>query len=79
MKATAEDVGDAYVVDARGSACPQPIIDIARVASKMNSGARLTLISDDPATEIDLPAWCKMKGHKFLGCTNASFYLVELN
>ena len=79
MKATAEEVGDAQIVDARGSACPQPIIEIARAASRVNSGARLALISDDPATEIDLPAWCKMKGHKFLGRTNESFYLVELN
>jgi TusA-related sulfurtransferase len=79
VKATAEEVGDAQIIDARGSACPQPIIEIARVASKMNSVARLVLISDDPATEIDLPAWCKMKGHKFLGRTKESFYLVELN
>ena len=79
MKATAEEVGEAQIVDARGSACPQPIIEIARAASKMNSGARLSLISDDPATAIDLAAWCKMKGHKFLGRTNESFYLVELN
>ncbi|MBM3722953.1 MAG: sulfurtransferase TusA family protein [Actinobacteria bacterium] len=79
MNAAAEEVGDAHIVDARGSSCPRPIIEIARVASKMNSGARLALISDDPATAIDLPAWCKMKGHKFLGRTNESFYLVELN
>ena len=79
MNAAAEEVGDAHVVDARGRSCPQPIIEIARIASQMNSGARLALISDDPATDIDLPAWCKMKGHKFLGRTNEGFYLVELN
>jgi TusA-related sulfurtransferase len=69
----------ARVIDSRGAACPQPIIDIAKVASTQGSGTRLVLLSDDPATEIDLPAWCGMKGHKFLGRGAGGFYLVELS
>jgi TusA-related sulfurtransferase len=67
------------VIDSRGSACPQPIIDIAKVASTKCSGTQLVLLSDDPATEIDLLAWCGMKGHKFVGRSADGSYLVELS
>ena len=55
------------MVDSRGATCPQPIIDIAQVASRLAPGARLVLLSDDITTATDLPAWCKLKGHHFFG------------
>ena len=54
------------VVDARGSLCPQPIIDIARVARVADVGARVRLLADDPAADADVPAWCRMRGHTLL-------------
>lgn len=52
-------------VDARGSLCPQPIIDLARAARGAADGTVLRLLADDPAAEADVPAWCRMRGHAF--------------
>jgi len=60
------------VVDARGTLCPQPVIDLARaMAERPSIGESVTLLADDPATVHDVPAWCRMRG-----CTSA---LTELN
>lgn len=59
-------------VDARGTLCPQPVIDLARAMSERPSiGESVTLLADDPATVHDVPAWCRMRG-----CTSA---LTELD
>lgn len=54
------------VVDARGRACPLPIIDAARAARSLPAGAHLTVLADDPAALLDIPAWCRMTGHVLL-------------
>ncbi len=56
-------------VDSRGALCPQPIIDIARVARTAAEGTRVRLLADDPAADADVPAWCRMRGHTLLGRT----------
>lgn len=55
------------VVDAFGLACPQPIIALARAAASLPEGSRIDLLSDDPAADADVAAWCRMKGSAFLG------------
>jgi tRNA 2-thiouridine synthesizing protein A len=55
------------VVDALGYACPAPIIMIARAASKLSPGTLVELLSDDPAAQFDVPAWCRMRHHHYLG------------
>ena len=54
---------DEAVVDARGTLCPQPVIDLARaMAERQGIGESVTLVADDPATVHDVPAWCRMRG-----------------
>ncbi len=47
-------------LDCRGMRCPRPVIELARAAA--GSSDELLLLADDPATEIDVPAWCRMRG-----------------
>jgi tRNA 2-thiouridine synthesizing protein A len=54
------------VVDARGTLCPVPIIRLARAASTLPAGSLVALLSDDPAAEHDVPAWCRLRGHTLL-------------
>jgi len=49
-------------VDARGTRCPYPVIELARAAKLANPGARIELLADDPVARSDVPAWCRMRG-----------------
>ena len=46
--------------------CPVPIIRLARAASTRASGSVIELLTDDPAAEYDVPAWCRLRGHELL-------------
>jgi len=55
------------VVDCRGMRCPLPVIELARRISEVPVGAVVAVIADDPAAATDVPAWCRLRGHTYLG------------
>lgn len=55
------------VVDARGTACPMPIIMLAKTAATLSPGTELTVLATDVAARYDVPAWARMTGNDFLG------------
>lgn len=59
---------NAYVVelDARGLLCPMPVIKLAREAQEARPGTMVRLQADDPAARVDVPAWCRMRGHELV-------------
>lgn len=57
---------DVILIDARGLICPAPIILLARRAAESPAGALVELLTDDPAAQFDVPAWCRMKGADYL-------------
>lgn len=54
------------VVEARGVLCPVPIIRLARAAAALPPGTVVELLTDDPAAEHDVPAWCRLRGHELV-------------
>jgi TusA-related sulfurtransferase len=64
-------------IDARGLRCPQPIIELGKQISTINSGDQITLYSDDQATEPDLNAWSRMTGNKFSKIENEKFLITK--
>lgn len=54
------------VLDCRGQRCPLPVIALARRLPQLPVGAVLRILADDPAAAVDIPAWCRMRGHEFL-------------
>lgn len=52
------------VVDARGLFCPAPIIKTAAAIRALHTGGVIEVLSDDPAIEFDMPAWCESNGHR---------------
>ena len=54
------------VVDARGVLCPVPIIRLARAAAALPPGSLVALLSDDPAAQFDVPAWCHLRDHELV-------------
>ena len=66
---TAGPAGPALVVDAVGLRCPMPVLELARrlAAADLPAGSVVRLLSDDPAAAGDVPAWCRMRGHTYVG------------
>ena len=54
-------------VDARGTACPIPIIMLAKAARGLPPGPALTVPATDMAARCDVPAWARMTGNEFVG------------
>jgi TusA-related sulfurtransferase len=54
-------------LDCTGLYCPQPIIRTAARVKDMLPGQVLEVRATDPGFQIDLPAWCLGRQHKFLG------------
>ncbi|MFD7666745.1 cysteine desulfurase/sulfurtransferase TusA family protein [Streptomyces sp. NPDC059788] len=55
------------VVDALGKRCPVPVIELAKVIGDVPVGATLTVLADDEAARLDIPAWCGMRGQEYVG------------
>ena len=55
------------VLDTVGLYCPVPIIKTAERIRQMDRGEVLEVLSDDRVILIDMPAWCRSKGHEYLG------------
>ncbi|MCB5909614.1 cysteine desulfurase/sulfurtransferase TusA family protein [Streptomyces pinistramenti] len=54
-------------VDALGKRCPLPVIELAKVIGEVPVGATVTVLSDDEAARLDIPAWCAMREQEFVG------------
>ncbi|WKV74437.1 cysteine desulfurase/sulfurtransferase TusA family protein [Streptomyces sp. PCS3-D2] len=54
-------------LDALGLRCPQPVIELARAIGRVPVGGTVTVLSDDEVARLDIPAWCAMRGHAYLG------------
>ena len=65
------DVKAAKVVDARGSACPGPLLEAKKGIGAITVGSVLEIWSGDPRTKEDIPRWCSKVGHEFLGTLTA--------
>ena len=63
----AQDDRDVEVVDARGLACPVPVIRLAQRARDAAPGTVVEVWATDPAAAADVPAWCRMRGQDYLG------------
>jgi tRNA 2-thiouridine synthesizing protein A len=59
------------VVDARGTACPGPLLEAKRAMAGIPAGGVMELLSSDASTKNDLPRWAKKVGHEFLGTIEA--------
>ncbi|MFF8829077.1 cysteine desulfurase/sulfurtransferase TusA family protein [Streptomyces sp. NPDC015131] len=58
---------ESLVVDALGRRCPVPVIELAKVFGDVPVGGTVTVLSDDEAARLDIPAWCEMRGQEYVG------------
>lgn len=43
------------------------MIELARAIGRVPVGGTVTVLSDDEVARLDIPAWCGMRGHAYLG------------
>ncbi len=55
------------VVDARGTACPGPLLDAKRAIGECPVGGVMEVQSSDDGTIIDIQRWSRKMGHEYLG------------
>ena len=52
-------------LDARGLACPLPLVLAKRRLAELSAGDTLVVLATDPEAPIDLAAWAVDEGHQF--------------
>ena len=69
-----EAITAAKVVDARGAACPGPLLEAKKAIGTVPLGSVIEVWSTDPITKTDIGAWSAKVGHEFLGALTAEGY-----
>jgi tRNA 2-thiouridine synthesizing protein A len=66
-------------VDARGTACPGPLLEAKKAIGTIKVGDIMEVLSADEGTKVDIPKWCAKQGHEYLGTIEESgFYRIYL-
>ncbi len=61
----------AKVIDARGTACPGPLLEAKKGIGAVKIGQIIEVKSNDVGSRKDLAAWAGKVGHEFLGFLEA--------
>lgn len=60
------NAADIPEIDARGLACPQPVLRLRQALLARPPGARVRLLATDPLAAVDVEAFCARGGHRLL-------------
>ena len=53
-------------IDARGSFCPGPLMELIRGIRESQVGDILAVLSSDKGSRIDIPKWIEKAGHRLI-------------
>ena len=56
--------------------CGELIYELRLQFERAGPGDLVRVVTDDPAARTELPAWCKMTGHRLLE-SDAPFYVIK--
>ena len=54
-------------IDARGSFCPGPLMELIRGMKEAEVGDVLAVLSTDRGSKTDIPKWIEKAGHRLIG------------
>ncbi|MBE1537205.1 sulfurtransferase TusA family protein [Actinomadura algeriensis] len=60
-------MSEPVVIDGGDRSCVRLLLELRGRLADLPSGTIVHLIASDPAAPIDLPAWCHLTGHAYLG------------
>jgi tRNA 2-thiouridine synthesizing protein A len=64
--------GVALELDCRDLRCPMPVIRLSQRIAEVAVGEVVGVLARDVAARSDVPAWCRMREHEYLGEDTAS-------
>ena len=53
-----------FQLNAKRLLCPMPVIKTQNKIKALNQGDLLEVLATDPGVKQDIPAWCRINGHK---------------
>ncbi|RFU64680.1 sulfurtransferase TusA family protein [Peribacillus glennii] len=56
----------AKILDAKGLACPMPIVKTKKAINELESGQVLEVHATDKGAKADMTAWAKSTGHELV-------------
>ncbi|HWO76816.1 MAG TPA: sulfurtransferase TusA family protein [Bacillus sp. (in: firmicutes)] len=62
-----EKVKTDFVLDAKGLACPMPIVRTKKAMNNLEAGQVIEVQATDKGSKADIQAWAKSSGHQYLG------------
>ena len=54
------------IVDARGSFCPGPLMELIRTIRESQPGQVIAVYSSDSGSRTDIPKWVEKAGHRLV-------------
>jgi tRNA 2-thiouridine synthesizing protein A len=67
MTAPALETTPTTTIDARGSYCPGPLMELIRAIREGQVGDIIAVLSSDNGSRADIPAWVDKAGHRLVG------------
>ena len=68
-------------LDLRGLKCPLPVLKTRNALRKLETGARIWVVTDDPLAVIDIPAFCNESNQLLVEQTpgegDSNLFLIE--
>jgi TusA-related sulfurtransferase len=61
-------------IDARGSFCPGPLMELIRAIREGAVGDVIAVYSSDKGSKVDIPKWVEKAGHGLLGIHDRDGY-----
>jgi tRNA 2-thiouridine synthesizing protein A len=63
-----------HIVDARGSFCPGPLMELIRVIRESPVGEIIAVRSTDRGSRVDIPKWVEKAGHRLVSLDELGDY-----
>lgn len=59
-------MSEKVIVDCHRLLCPMPVIRVQDAVKKLAPGTIVEAVCTDPGALNDIPAWCRINGHKLI-------------
>ena len=67
-------MAERQIIDARGSFCPGPLMELIRAIRESAVGTVIAVHSSDRGSRIDIPKWVEKAGHRLVSVSEVDGY-----